>query len=160
MDVGLPSHFHRLGRFTCLRLHESDECREHGNPVKRSLHEMTIFTIDKDNNITAFASGKKANSNPETERLPSGKELAKLARKWPASRLIEIWNSLPGVSPVRKFRAARLLSAVSGKPPRTLPQRQAHTRRVLRRSGSGRRRVQPRVQQRLWAVKRQSSSDC
>src|SRR5439155_24794261 len=71
-------------------------------PVKRRLHEMTIFTIDKDDNITAFASDKKADNNPENERFRSAKELDRVARKWPASRLVEIWNSLPGVSPVRK----------------------------------------------------------
>ena len=64
---------------------------------------MTIFTIDHDNNITAFASTTEAKRNPETERFRSANDLAKLAAKWPASRLIEIWNSLPGVSPVRKF---------------------------------------------------------
>ena len=69
---------------------------------------MTIFTIDQDNNITAFASGKKADSNPESERFRSAKELDKVARKWPAPRLIEIWNSLPGVSPVRKFTSRQV----------------------------------------------------
>src|SRR5437763_12104239 len=69
---------------------------------------MTIFTIDHDNNITAFASGKKPDSNPETERFRSAKELDKVARKWPASRLIEIWNSLPGVSPVCKFTSRQV----------------------------------------------------
>src|SRR5437764_8044407 len=69
---------------------------------------MTIFTIDQDNNITAFASAKKADSNPESERFRSAKELDKLARKWPGSRVIEIWNSLPGVSPVRKFTSRQV----------------------------------------------------
>ncbi|MGI8958537.1 MAG: DUF3489 domain-containing protein [Bryobacteraceae bacterium] len=61
------------------------------------------FTIDHDNNITAFASATEAKSSAETERFRSAKDLAKLAANWPAIRLIEIWNSLPGVSPVRKF---------------------------------------------------------
>ena len=69
---------------------------------------MTIFTIDQDNSIAAVAPGKKADSNPETERFRSAKELDKVARKWPASRLIEIWNSLPGVSPVRKFTSRQV----------------------------------------------------
>jgi hypothetical protein len=69
---------------------------------------MTIFTIDQDNNITAVAPGKKADSNPETERFRSPKELAKVTRKWPASRLIKIWNGLPGVSPVRKFTSRQI----------------------------------------------------
>jgi hypothetical protein len=78
------------------------------NSVKRRLHEMTIFTIDHDNNITAFASAKKADSNPETERFRSAKDLAKLTANWPATRLIEIWNSLPGVSPVGKFTSRQV----------------------------------------------------
>jgi hypothetical protein len=69
---------------------------------------MTIFAIDKGNNITAFASARKADSNPESERFRNPKELDKAARKWPASRFIEIWNSLPGVSPVRKFTSRRV----------------------------------------------------
>jgi hypothetical protein len=64
---------------------------------------VTIFTIDHDNNITAFASAAEAKSNAETERFRSAKDLAKLAANWQATRLIEIWNSLPGVSRVRKF---------------------------------------------------------
>jgi hypothetical protein len=64
---------------------------------------LTIFTIDQDNNITVFASAAEARSKAETERFRSAKDLAKLAANWPATRLIEIWNSLPGVSPVRKF---------------------------------------------------------
>jgi hypothetical protein len=30
--------------------------------------------------------------------------LAKLAADWPASRLVDIWNSLPGETPVKKFK--------------------------------------------------------
>jgi hypothetical protein len=56
---------------------------------------MTIFTIDQDNNITAFASAVEAKSNFESERFQSAKELDKMARKWPASRLIEIWTACP-----------------------------------------------------------------
>jgi hypothetical protein len=69
---------------------------------------MTIFAVDQDNNITAFTSAAEAKSNPEGERFRSAKELAKLAAKWPASRVIEIWNSLPGVSPVRKFTSRQV----------------------------------------------------
>jgi Protein of unknown function (DUF3489) len=69
---------------------------------------VTIFTIDHDNNITAFASVSEAKSSPKTERFRSAKELARLAAAWPSSRLIEIWNSLPGVSPVRKFTSRQV----------------------------------------------------
>jgi hypothetical protein len=54
---------------------------------------VTIFTIDKNDNITAFASASEAKGNPETERFRSAKELAKLAAQWPSSRLVVIWNS-------------------------------------------------------------------
>lgn len=64
---------------------------------------MTILTINKDNYITAFESLADAESHPETEHFSSAEELAELAAKWPASRLVEIWNNLPGVAPVRKF---------------------------------------------------------
>jgi hypothetical protein len=64
---------------------------------------MTVFTIDSHHNITAFGSTKEAKSNPEAERFGSAKELSQLAAKWPASRLVKIWNSLPGQKPLHKF---------------------------------------------------------
>jgi hypothetical protein len=64
---------------------------------------MTTFTIDSHHNITAFASTKEAKSNPEAEQFRSAKELGRLAEKWPASRLVEIWNALPGQKPVHRF---------------------------------------------------------
>jgi hypothetical protein len=64
---------------------------------------MTTFTIDTDNNITAYATEVEANSNPEAERFTTAKELTKLAEAWPGARLVEIWNSLPGQKQVQKF---------------------------------------------------------
>jgi Protein of unknown function (DUF3489) len=61
------------------------------------------YTIDSENNFTAFASAKEAKSAPEAERFGSAKELAKLAEQWPAARLAEVWNALPGVVPVKRF---------------------------------------------------------
>ena len=37
----------------------------------------------------------------------SQKQLAELAATWPAERLVEIWNSLPGVEPVKSFKSAQ-----------------------------------------------------
>ena len=67
---------------------------------------MTTFTIDCDNNITAFGSLKEANAAgiAGAEYFGSETELAKLAESWSSSRLVEIWNSLPGVTPVKKFK--------------------------------------------------------
>jgi hypothetical protein len=39
-----------------------------------------------------------------SDRFGDEASLAKLAADWPTVRLIEIWNSLPGATPVTKFR--------------------------------------------------------
>jgi hypothetical protein len=64
---------------------------------------MTIFTITPDNNITAYTSAAEANSNPEAEQFGTAEQLTRLAQDWPASRLVDIWNTLPGHKPVKKF---------------------------------------------------------
>src|SRR5258706_3540211 len=70
---------------------------------------MQTFTIDSDNNITFYASLKQTEGSAEgTETFSGPKELGKLAAQWPAGRLIEIWNSLPGVVPVKKFTSGEL----------------------------------------------------
>ncbi len=63
---------------------------------------MTTFAIDKDNHITAHTSATEAAG--DAERFSTSAELAALAAQWPAQRLIDIWNSLPGVTPVHKFK--------------------------------------------------------
>ena len=56
------------------------------------------YTIDVDNNITVLASSQQPKEREEgTETFSSPHELAALAAKWPGSRLVEIWNSLPSV---------------------------------------------------------------
>jgi hypothetical protein len=63
------------------------------------------FTIDIENNVTAFASPAEAASATTTpfDSFASERELAELARAWPTDRLVAIWNSLPGVTPVKRF---------------------------------------------------------
>jgi len=66
---------------------------------------MKNFTIENEtNNITIHGSAKEAEAVPNSERFTSEAALAKLAANWPASRLVEIWNSLPGETPVKKFK--------------------------------------------------------
>src|SRR5580704_2815219 len=65
---------------------------------------MKSFTIDAENNITIHASVKEAEAVPNSERFSNEGALAKLAANWPAARLVEIWNSLPGETPVKKFK--------------------------------------------------------
>jgi len=82
---------------------------------------MTTFTIDSENNITAHA-GLPAGAD-ESQSFRNQKELATLTADWPASRLVDTWNSFAGVAPfddlkpVTKFTnrsvgVARLYKAV------------------------------------------------
>jgi Protein of unknown function (DUF3489) len=66
---------------------------------------MKIYTIENDsNNITAHATVQEADAVTNAERFRNEAGLSKLAADWPASRLLEIWNSLPGVTPIKKFK--------------------------------------------------------
>jgi hypothetical protein len=92
---------------------------------KRS--QMMIFTIDINSDIRAHESEAQAE---ETAKLVAGtmvvrseKELVKAAAEWPATRLVELWNSFAGVAPftdckpVKKFEnhdkaVARIWAAI------------------------------------------------
>ena len=63
---------------------------------------MKLFSIDRENNITAFAKRKDAEA-ATGDTFRSETELSELTATWPASRLVEIWNSIPGCVPVKKF---------------------------------------------------------
>src|ERR1700683_4389269 len=67
---------------------------------------MTTFTIDTDNNITAHGTPEEAVATAATpfDSFASQKELAELAAGWRGEGLVAIWNSLPGVTPVKKFK--------------------------------------------------------
>jgi hypothetical protein len=86
---------------------------------------MNTFTIDPNNNITAFASLDEARAAKihNAEYFGSPQELAKLVASWPRNRTIEIWNSFAGVAPFttlkpvkkftdRKTAVARIWEAV------------------------------------------------
>jgi hypothetical protein len=81
---------------------------------------MKTFTIENEtNNITLHASAKEAETISNAERFNSEAALWKIAENWPAARLIEIWNSLSGVTPVRKFKdrasaVSRIWKALQG----------------------------------------------
>ena len=66
---------------------------------------MKIFTIENEtNNITVHATTQDAEAVANAERFRNEAGLNKLAADWPAARLVEIWNSLPGATPVKKFK--------------------------------------------------------
>ena len=66
---------------------------------------MTTFTIDKDNNITAHAE-VPAGADPG-QSFSTEKELAKVTAEWPASRLVETWNSFAGVAPFDELKPVK-----------------------------------------------------
>jgi hypothetical protein len=98
---------------------------------------MTTFAIDCDNNITAFASLKEAKAADiaGAEYFSSQEELEQLAASWSpygthgprSSKLLELWNSIPGVTPVKKFTdrmtaLARIWKAAQALTPPGAPQ--------------------------------------
>ncbi len=61
---------------------------------------MTTYTIDSDDHIATTTGTHK----PEgTDHFSSLDELSHLAELWPATRLVRIWNSLPGATTVKRF---------------------------------------------------------
>src|ERR1035437_1016606 len=69
---------------------------------------MKTFTLDAENNISAFATPEEAVATTATpfDTFASQKELLSLIGQGPAERLVAIWNSLPGVKPVKRCWSA------------------------------------------------------
>jgi len=107
------------------------------------------FTIDVDNNITVLASSQETEMPEEgTETFNSPQELSALAGKWPGSRLVEIWNSLPGVEPVERFTsrqvaAARIWKAIQHLQPNAGVQRRRVAPKKATTSNKATRRARP-----------------
>ena len=92
---------------------------------------MTTFTIDTDNNITAFAAAEQI---PEgQDRFASEKAFAKLTADWPITRFVEVWNAFAGAPPFgdlktvkkftdRKTAAGRIWKAIQALTPAPAPQ--------------------------------------
>jgi hypothetical protein len=87
------------------------------------------FTIDSENNVTAHAGLPPAGANEPFANL---KDLTRLTAKWPASRLVDVWNSFADVAPfddlkpVKKFTnrdiaLARIWDAVERLAPMVTP---------------------------------------
>jgi hypothetical protein len=69
---------------------------------------MKTFTIDSENNITVFDSVEEAAAGTAApfDSFSTEKELAALIIQWPAERVVATWNSLAGVSPVKRLKSA------------------------------------------------------
>jgi hypothetical protein len=74
------------------------------NESRQGEIEMT-FTIDEDNNVTAHAL-LPAGTN-EAQAFTTARELAKITATWPASRLVETWNSFAAVAPFQDLKSVK-----------------------------------------------------
>src|SRR5260370_34121637 len=112
---------------------------------------MPTFTIDPENNITVSASSKDiGGKGEEIEIFSSAEELAALATKWPGARLVEIWNSLPGVEPIERFTSRQVAVRRIWKAIQHLqPGGGAHRRKVTAKQGSAKKEAGHKVQRAL-----------
>jgi hypothetical protein len=62
--------------------------------------EMKTFTIDSENKVGTEAEQMAA---PGAKQFSSREELAEMTHDWPLSRLVAVWNGLPGVTAVIRF---------------------------------------------------------
>jgi hypothetical protein len=79
---------------------------------------MQTFIVDRDNKITELA-GESMPQTDGLEAFSTRDELGKLAAGWPMSRLVELWNKIPGLAPIKKFTdretaLTRIWKAVQG----------------------------------------------
>jgi Protein of unknown function (DUF3489) len=121
---------------------------------RRRRLQMSTFTIDADNNITVLPSPDQATTAVAAgaQAFSSQQELAEMAASWPPERLVEIWNSLPGVKPVKGFKNAR---AAAGRiwsrienlgEPKPQPEREAKGRHAqVAKSPSGKAKAQKKA---------------
>jgi hypothetical protein len=74
-------------------------------PLVQGEAKMPTFTINDDNNITVFNSAAEAaqTSDSAATVFDSQAALKKISAAWPLSRLVDIWNSIPGQREVRTF---------------------------------------------------------
>jgi hypothetical protein len=134
---------------------------------------MNTFTIDANNNITAFASLDEAQAAKihDAEYFGSSHQLARLITSWPRNRPVEIWNSFAEVAPfstlkpVRKFpnrkvaveriwEAIQVLLANVGKPAANV----APARRKQKKAAPKRKRPAQRALQRRVLISRATAA--
>ena len=70
---------------------------------------MTTFTIDAENNISAFPTPDHAEAaiGAGAQPFTSQDELANLTAEWPTARLVETWNGFAGVAPFSDLKAVK-----------------------------------------------------
>jgi hypothetical protein len=79
---------------------------------------MSIFTIDADTHITAYTTTQEASqAGAGLTQFDSQDELTRISTEWPLSRLVDVWNSIPGNGKVNKFQDLEGSPAVGGPQP-------------------------------------------
>ena len=80
---------------------ESDVCPDR-NEREGEPQRMQRFLITPENRMVTISN---TGAPPEGgTAFDSEQQLAEVTSDWPASRLVEIWNGLPGVTAIRKFK--------------------------------------------------------
>jgi hypothetical protein len=64
---------------------------------------MPVFIVNADNKIEAYPSRARNSPPRDGVGFTNERELWAVTKAWPSKRLVEIWNKLPSVTPVRKF---------------------------------------------------------
>jgi hypothetical protein len=67
--------------------------------------KMKTFLTDSESQVATVESGAEGEPNAavSAERFNSMEEFAEMTQDWPLSRLVAMWNGLPGVTPVSRF---------------------------------------------------------
>ena len=76
-------------------------------PGRKEKPTMKTFILDADRNITVYASQQEAASAvPAGDAFTTEAGLQAALKNYSAATTVEIWNSLTGVTPVKKFKDA------------------------------------------------------
>jgi hypothetical protein len=79
-------------------------------PRSQKGNSMKYFTINDENNITAHSSKEEAAALANEIMFSTEKQFADLVGV-DGKRMIDVWNSLPGVTPVKKFTSKQIAQA-------------------------------------------------
>ena len=107
---------------------------------------MNMFSITANNQVRVFSSEQEAPAGSAIFR--NAEELAAVAKQWPAARLVEVWNQLPGGKPLSKFtdrktgvrrlwEAVQSVAANGGKQRRKVGSKRQGAAPTARRSNQG-----------------------
>ncbi len=106
-----------------------DSCRDR-NQRQGPIRNMKRFSIDANNAVTVLPAREPA--APGSTVFQTEPELLAASAEWTSARLLAIWNKLPGVEPVRKFRSRAAAAARIWQQIQTLPTSAPHPARKAR----------------------------